>query len=351
MAAFGGARWSALRKRAIGHRSPTVVPSRASQASHELPPNARRNRACPGRSLPRSEPHRPHDWNGDAALVPAGVAPSVADFRFCRLGRLLGALAFNERTRPASECGIGIALRQVRTSAFCESARLNPGGSSSRSLVQSPRSTRRRSPVGGARLGYDCDHVVAVDDAAACGAEEPRCGRRSWRRAPPQPDIGGQSLRAVDATFPIPNTDRLAFRPSEPLWSRPGRLAKLSGEPVCPGPRLGVRFRPSVQRARQRLCQRRSRPPGLADQQNWAGGGSSEVAGVLCDDHLIVRSGELHEHVVGKVVGAKLAWCRRVVPVLAEQLGYPGWQHRVDQEPHASRRWRSPATLSACASA
>jgi hypothetical protein len=35
------------------------------------------------------------DSYGDAALVPAGVAPSVADFRFCRLGRLLGALAFN----------------------------------------------------------------------------------------------------------------------------------------------------------------------------------------------------------------------------------------------------------------
>jgi hypothetical protein len=103
-------------KRAIGHRSPTVVPSRASQASHELPPNARRNRACPGRSLPRSEPHRPHDWNRDEALVrcapsalrlpsavlyatkPTGTLP-IGGIRACSAR----ALARNLQTLPAAE--------------------------------------------------------------------------------------------------------------------------------------------------------------------------------------------------------------------------------------------------------
>jgi hypothetical protein len=41
-----------------------------------------------------------------------------------------------------------------------------------------------------------------VDNAAAAGAAEPQCGRRSWRRALPQPDKGSHAPVTVDAGRP-----------------------------------------------------------------------------------------------------------------------------------------------------
>jgi hypothetical protein len=68
---------------------------------------------------------RADDSYGNAALVPARRRPSVADFRFCRFGRLLGALAFNGKEASASQTAVG-----------CEPSRVSarfPGKRSSRS--------------------------------------------------------------------------------------------------------------------------------------------------------------------------------------------------------------------------
>ena len=58
-------------------------------------------------------------------------------------GLVARTLGINGKDAPSVRMRIGIALRQVLTSAFCESARLHPGGSSSPSLVQSPSRSRR----------------------------------------------------------------------------------------------------------------------------------------------------------------------------------------------------------------
>jgi hypothetical protein len=101
--------------------------------------------ALSARSHSPSRRHTAGDCFGDDARVRSGSSTAGADLRFARPVGAIGTCEINGKDAPSVRMGIGIALRQVRTSAFCESARLNPGGSSSRSLVQSPRSDRREN--------------------------------------------------------------------------------------------------------------------------------------------------------------------------------------------------------------
>ena len=155
---------------------------------------------------------------------------------------------------------------------------------------------------------------------------DPRGGptATSWRAA----DLPRQRASSSGLTMPCSALNAAQRRGAV---IRGARYRSSAGSRVGPVSGLGVGFRPLVEGARQRLCQRPSRPPGLSHEQDGAGADDSEVAGILGDDHPIGGGGELHERVVWKVVGAELRRCRRVVPGGAQQVGYPGWQHRVDQ--------------------
>jgi hypothetical protein len=96
----------------------------------------------------------PRDRIGDAALVPAGVAPSVADFRFCRLGRLLGALAFNGsrslETRTLSEPRRPVSGARFSRMAIVRAAERDEcaGGKAQARISPSPADPRPLDPRG-----------------------------------------------------------------------------------------------------------------------------------------------------------------------------------------------------------
>jgi hypothetical protein len=78
--------------------------------------------------------------------IRASASP-VVDGRFRHFSGLRRTTGINGKDAPSVRMRIGIALRQVRTSAFSESARLNPGASSRRLLVQSPNLERPPAAV------------------------------------------------------------------------------------------------------------------------------------------------------------------------------------------------------------
>ena len=67
-------------------------------------------------------------------------------------------------------------------------------------LEQPPARDETQKPMGSSRsllLRRQSDHARRSDHAPALGAEEPRCRRRSWRRALPQPDRTGHVNTAI----------------------------------------------------------------------------------------------------------------------------------------------------------
>jgi hypothetical protein len=103
-----------------------------------------------------------------------------------------------------SRCPRASCHEQIRAPGHALAAllfRLNAGASANDATSAAADETQK--PMGSSRcllLRRQSDHARRSDHAPALGAEEPRCWRRSRRRALPQPDNSGHEVGANSGT-------------------------------------------------------------------------------------------------------------------------------------------------------
>jgi hypothetical protein len=136
------------------------------------------------------------DWNGDAALVPGGVGPSVVDLRFCGLDRLLGALAFNGKHKPEARFGF-LAVRLAAPFSWPSWAELV-------FVRQRTLPTHRRdsAPLRPALLSATGETPGMVDESAAPALAPTRQGERD------EPRLSEPTAARAGAPAPPPALDR-----------------------------------------------------------------------------------------------------------------------------------------------
>jgi hypothetical protein len=191
-----------------------------------FPPNARRNRACPGRSLPRSEPRRPHDWNGD---IPIATAQSRG------AAHASGASAIVHKHPAIPHLGNG-ALVSATGSASAVVV-LASGAACSNQAIPTPRSWS-------ARTWDECNVVwlSEFDQRGSLGSERPRWFLRDGSCAVrfglgtsslSHPGAGCGSPRGTRGRQPVPTPSAPFNDGCQGRTDSAGRTTEARSEPFC----------------------------------------------------------------------------------------------------------------------